>query len=196
MVRAGASAPHRSVGERHITGVAMKTIALFCTIATAAALTAQPTQADARMLGMGGGRMMGGFHRPMLQPTGPMRGGHTVAPHTRAFWPTVGHFEVKRSSSRLEVYDHTGRYQQRFDGATRRGSVQGVGSNETITVDINRTETVGSGFLRDGGGFRGGVGVAASSKSSTWIRVSHPHTTGSAPRHIRHRSFSLVDRTN
>jgi hypothetical protein len=177
MVRAGASAPHRSVGERHITGVAMKTIALFCTIATAAALTAQPTQADARMLGMGGGRMMGGFHRPMLQPMGPMRG-LTAAP------------------SRLEVYDYTGRYQQRFDGATRRGSVQGVGSNETITVDINRTETVGSGFLRDGGGFRGGVGVAASSKSSTWIRVSHPHTTGSAPRHIRHRSFSLVDRTN
>jgi hypothetical protein len=172
----------------------MKTIALFCAIATAA-LIAQPSQTEARMLGMGGGRMMGGFHRPMLQPMGPMRGGLTVAPRTQGFWPTVGNFEVKRSPAKLEVYGHTGRYQQRFDGATKRGSAQGVGSNETITVHINRTETVGSGFLRDGGGFRGGIGVAASGKSSTWVRVGQPHTTGPAPRHIRPRFFAIVDRT-
>jgi hypothetical protein len=189
--RAGAD---RSVGERHITGVAMKAIALFCTIAVAAAVTAQPTEAEARMLG--GSRLMGGFHRPMLQPMGPMRGGLTVAPHTRRFWPTIGHFEVRRSPSRLEVFDYTGRYPQRFDGGTKGRSAQGVGSNETITVHGGRTETVGSPFLLDGGGFRGGVGVAASGKSSTWIRVSQPHTTGSSPRHIRHRMFAIVDRTN
>jgi hypothetical protein len=194
-VRAGAR--DRSVSERNITGVAMKAIALLCTIAVAAVLTAQPTEADARMLGMGGSRMMGGFHRPMLQPTGPMRSGLTVAPRPRGFWPTIGNFEVKRSPARLEVFDYTGRYQQRFDGGTKGGAARGVGSNETITIHGGRTETTGSGFLLDGGGFRGGVGVAASGKSSTWIRVSQPHTgTGSASRHVRHRMFAIVDRTN
>jgi hypothetical protein len=175
----------------------MKTIALFCTLATTAALTAQPSQADARMLGMGGGRMMGGFHRPMLQPAGPMRGGLTVPPRTRGFWPTIGNFEVRRPPSKLEVYDYTGRYQQRFDGGTKGGSGQSVGSNQTITIHGNRTEMGGSGFLLDGGGFRGGVGVAASGKSSTYIRVSQPHTGGgSPPSRLRYRWSSIVDRTN
>jgi hypothetical protein len=171
----------------------MKTVAAACLLSIATTiLTAPATPADARMLGAGG--MMGGFARPMVQPMGPMRGSLTGAPRARGFWPTVGHFEVKRPPS-ARTYDYPGRYAGRFDGVDKGGASRSVGSNETITIHGGRTETVGSGFLRDGGGFRGGVGVAASGKSSSWIRVSQPHTTGSAPRHIRHRFFAIVDRT-
>ena len=139
--------------------------------------------------------MMGGF-RPMMQPVGPMRGGFATAPRARGFWPTVGNFEVRRPPSKFEVYDYPGAYAGRFDGVNKGGSGRGVGSNETITIHGNRTEKTGSGFLVDGGGFRGGVGVATSGKSSTWIRMGQPHTGASSSRHIRHRGFSIVDRTN
>jgi hypothetical protein len=176
----------------------MKAVAALCTLAVAAALTAQTSQADARMGGRGGGRMMGGFQRPMMQPAGSVRGSVAVAPRTRGFYPTVGSFEVKRPPS-ARIYDYPGAYAGRFDGVDKGGSARSVAANETITVHGNRTEKIGGSageapsYPYDG--FRGGVGVASSGKSSTWIRMWQPHAGAASSRHIRHRGFSIVDRT-
>lgn len=183
-----------------------KTIVAFSTVVIAAGLLVQAGRADARMLGGGGGRLMlGGFQRPMMQPTGPMRGGFAVAPRQQRFWPTVGNFEVKQpAGTRAGVYDFPGRYAQRFDGVDKGGPAHGVGSNQTITIHGNRTDNINvpaaprpSSPYFDGGGFQGGVGVATSGKSSTWVRMAQPHTSaGSTQRHVRHRGFAIVDRTS
>jgi hypothetical protein len=171
----------------------MKTVAAACLLSIAATVAAPATAADARMLSSGG--MMGGFGRPMVQPMGPMRHGLTVVPRARGFWPTVGNFEVKRPPP-AQGYDYPGYYAGRFDGIGNGGTARGVGSNETITVHGGRTETTGGSGALFNGGFRGGVGAASSGKSSSYIRMFQPHTGSSSSRHVRHRGFSIVDRTN
>jgi hypothetical protein len=183
-----------------------KTVVAFSTFVVAAGLLAPASEAAARMMGgpMGGRIMAGGFQRPMMQPMGPMRGSFAVAPQRQRFWPTVGNFEVKKpTGTRAGVYDFPGYYAQRFDGVDKGGGARGVGLNRSVTIHGSRTENIGrsaagtgSSYLLDGGGFRGGVGVAASGKSSTYLRMGQPHTgAGSAQSQVRHRGFAIVDRS-